>query len=57
MTRPDSPDLVLGRAAFRVGDRSALFKITLRLMRPFIKSTAQGAATSIYLASSPREGA
>lgn len=41
------------RTAFGAEDQSALFRLMLPLMRPFMKSTAQGAATSIHLASSP----
>jgi retinol dehydrogenase-14 len=33
-------------------DQSALFRVLVPLMRPFMKTTAQGAATSIYVASS-----
>src|SRR5438067_6932521 len=43
------------RTAFGAEDQSALFTLMLPLMRPFMKTTAQGAATSIYLASSPKE--
>src|SRR6184192_392464 len=42
------------RTAFGAEDQSALFTLMLPLMRPFMKTTAQGAATSIYLASSPQ---
>src|SRR5437667_2958359 len=40
------------RTAFGAEDQSAFFTAILPLARPFMKSTAQGAATSIYLASS-----
>ncbi len=43
------------RTAFGAEDQSTFFRIMLPLMRPFMKTTAQGAATSIYLASSPKE--
>jgi retinol dehydrogenase 14 len=42
------------RTAFGAEDQSAFFSLMLPLMRPFMKTTAQGAATSIYLASSPQ---
>src|SRR5712691_7242738 len=38
--------------AFGAEDQSAFFTVLVPLMRPFMKTTAQGAATSIYLASS-----
>jgi NAD(P)-dependent dehydrogenase (short-subunit alcohol dehydrogenase family) len=38
--------------AFGAEDQSALFTVLVPLLRPFMKTTAQGAATSIYLASS-----
>jgi retinol dehydrogenase 14 len=40
------------RTAFGAEDQSVFFRRMLPLMRPFMKTTAQGAATSIYLASS-----
>jgi short chain dehydrogenase len=40
--------------AFGAEDQSVFFRLMLPLMRPFMKTTAQGAATSIYLASSPQ---
>src|SRR2546430_6727641 len=43
------------RTAFGAEDQAAFFTAILPLVRPFIKSTAQGAATSIYLASSAWE--
>jgi retinol dehydrogenase 14 len=43
------------RTAFGAEDQSAFFRLMLPLMRPFMKTTAQGAATSIYLASSPKQ--
>src|SRR5881275_1010011 len=42
------------RTAFGAEDQSVFFRLMLPLMRPFMKTTAQGAATSIYLASSPQ---
>jgi retinol dehydrogenase-14 len=41
------------RTAFGAEDQAAVFRVMLPLMRPFMKTPAQGAATSIYLASSP----
>jgi hypothetical protein len=41
------------RTAFSSEDPSALARVALALMRGFMKSPAQGAVTSIYLASSP----
>ena len=43
------------RTAFGAEDQSVFFGLMLLLMRRFMKTTAQGAATSIYLASSPQE--
>jgi NAD(P)-dependent dehydrogenase (short-subunit alcohol dehydrogenase family) len=43
------------RTAFGAEDQSAMFTLMLPLMRPFMKTTVKGAATSIYLASSPKE--
>ena len=43
------------RTAFGAEDQSAFFRVMIPLMWPFMKTTAQGAATSIYLASSPQE--
>src|SRR5438270_10971875 len=43
------------RTAFGAEDQSALFRLMLPLMRPFMKTTTQGAAASIYLASSQKE--
>ena len=40
------------RTAFGAEDQSAFFRVMIPLMWPFMKTTAQGAATSIYLASS-----
>src|SRR5438132_1410330 len=40
------------RTAFGAEDQAAFFTILSPLIRPFLKTTAQGAATSIYLASS-----
>ncbi len=45
------PGLV--RTAFAAEDSSAAWKVMIPLMRPFMKSPARGAETSIYLASSP----
>jgi retinol dehydrogenase 14 len=42
------------RTAFAAEDPSPLAKIITPLLRPFLKTPAQGAATSIYLASSPK---
>ena len=42
------------RTAFGAEDQAAFFTIVSPLIRPFLKTTAQGAATSIYLASSAR---
>jgi retinol dehydrogenase 14 len=41
------------RTAFGAEDQAAVFRVMLPLMRPFMKSPEQGAATSVYLASSP----
>jgi retinol dehydrogenase 14 len=41
------------KTAFGAEDQSTFFTIMIPLMRPFMKSTTQGAVTSIYLASSP----
>ena len=41
------------RTAFATEDASLMWKVVLPVIRPFLKSPAQGAATSIYLASSP----
>jgi NAD(P)-dependent dehydrogenase (short-subunit alcohol dehydrogenase family) len=41
------------RTAFGAEDASAFFRVMLPVARPFMKSPARGAATSIYLASSP----
>src|SRR5438876_2505679 len=43
------------RTAFGAEDQATFFTILSPLIRPFLKTTAQGAATSIYLASSPQE--
>src|SRR5947209_1670135 len=40
--------------AFGAEDQAAFFTILSPLMRPFMKTTAQGAATSTYLPSSPQ---
>jgi hypothetical protein len=40
------------RTSFGADDQAAFIKMLLPLMRPFMKSPAAGAATSIYLASS-----
>jgi retinol dehydrogenase 14 len=40
------------RTAFGAEDQAAFFTILRPLIRPFLKTSAQGAATSIYLASS-----
>jgi retinol dehydrogenase 14 len=39
---------------FGAEDPSAIFRLLVPLVRPFMKSPEQGAATSIYLASSPQ---
>jgi retinol dehydrogenase 14 len=39
--------------AFGAEDPSRIFKLIVPFYRPFMKTPAQGAATSIYLASSP----
>ncbi len=39
--------------AFGADDPGLIFKVLVPLMRPFMKTPAKGAATSIYLASSP----
>jgi retinol dehydrogenase-14 len=41
------------RTGFAAEDPSPMWKVLLPLIRPFLKSPAKGAATSIYLASSP----
>jgi NAD(P)-dependent dehydrogenase (short-subunit alcohol dehydrogenase family) len=41
------------RTAFSAEDPSTLFKVMLPLLKPFMKSPENGAATSVYLASSP----
>ena len=41
------------RTAFAAEDPSPLAKLMIPLLRPFMKAPARGAATSIYLASSP----
>ena len=41
------------RTGFGAEDQAGYFKVMLPLVRPFMKTPAQGAATSIYLASSP----
>ncbi len=41
------------RTAFGASDPSPLLKVLIPLVRPFMKTPAQGAQTSIYLASSP----
>jgi NAD(P)-dependent dehydrogenase (short-subunit alcohol dehydrogenase family) len=41
------------RTAFAAEDPSPMWRVLLPLIRPFLKSPEQGAATSIYLASSP----
>jgi NAD(P)-dependent dehydrogenase (short-subunit alcohol dehydrogenase family) len=43
------PGLV--RTAFSAEDPSALARLMVPLLRPFMKTPAQGAATSVYLAS------
>ena len=43
------------RTAFGAEDQATFFTILSPLIRPFLKTTAQGAATSVYLASSPQE--
>jgi hypothetical protein len=43
----------VARTAFAAEDPSPLAKIITPLLRPFLKTPAQGAATSIYLASAP----
>ncbi len=45
------PGLV--RTSFAAEDSSAAWKVMIPLLRPFMKSPARGAETSIYLASSP----
>jgi len=42
--------------AFGAEDPSLVFKVLVPFLRPFMKSPQQGAATSIYLASSPEVG-
>jgi len=44
------------RTGFAAEDPSPLWKILLPLIRPLLKTPAKGAATSIYLASSPEVG-
>jgi len=44
------PDVV--RTAFGAEDQATYFRLLIPLMWPFMKTAAQGAATSIYLASS-----
>jgi NAD(P)-dependent dehydrogenase (short-subunit alcohol dehydrogenase family) len=41
------------RTGFAAEDPSAMWKVMLPLIRPFLKSPMKGAVTSIYLASSP----
>jgi NAD(P)-dependent dehydrogenase (short-subunit alcohol dehydrogenase family) len=41
------------RTAFGAEDQTLLFTVLSRVTRPFLKTPASGAATSIYLASSP----
>lgn len=41
------------RTAFAAEDPSPMWRVLLPLIRPFLKSPEQGAATSLYLASSP----
>ena len=41
------------RTAFAAEDPSALAKVMITVSRPFLKTPAQGAATSIYLATAP----
>jgi retinol dehydrogenase-14 len=41
------------RTAFAAEDPSVMWRYMIPLMRPFMKSPAKGAETSIYLASSP----
>ena len=41
------------RTAFSAEDPSLLGKVIIPLLRPFMKTPACGAATSIYLASAP----
>jgi retinol dehydrogenase 14 len=41
------------RTGFGAEDQTAVFRVLLPLMRPFMKTAARGATTSIYLASSP----
>jgi hypothetical protein len=45
------PGLV--RTSFAAEDSSRAWKVMIPLLRPFMKSPAKGAETSIYLASSP----
>ena len=42
------------RTGFGAEDPSLIFKVLVPLWRPFMKTPQQGAATSIYLASSPK---
>jgi retinol dehydrogenase-14 len=44
----------VGRTAFGAEDQAAFFTILSPLIRPFLKTANQGAATSIYLAASPQ---
>ena len=41
------------RSGFGAEDPSRIFKVLVPLWRPFMKTPEQGAATSVYLASSP----
>ena len=41
------------RTSFAAEDSSAVWKVMIPVMKPFMKSPEKGAATSIYLASSP----
>ena len=43
------------RTGFGAEDPGRIFKLLVPLWRPFMKTPQQGAATSIYLASSPKE--
>ncbi len=42
------------RTSFGAEDQAAYLAVMIRVARPFMKTTAQGAATPIYLASSPQ---
>ena len=44
------------RTGFGAEDPGLIFKVLVPFFRPFMKTPAQGAATSIYLASSPKVG-